>query len=158
MPAPLRETVLLMLDGGRAHTRARDVLKGFPRRSLGERPPGFAHSAWQLLEHLRIAQHDILHYCLDPKHRSPKWPEGFWPRRPAPADAAAFQQSARAFLAELRECQRIARNRRIDLTAPLPHIGVSWLHELLLIADHNAWHLGQLMQLRRALETRGQNR
>jgi hypothetical protein len=158
MHDPLRETVLLLLDGGRAHARARDVLKGFPRRGRGARPPGFAHSGWQLLEHLRIAQHDILRYCLDAKHRSPKWPEGFWPRRPEPADAAAWQRSARSFLAGLRECQRIVRDRRIDLVAPLPHIGVSWLHELLLIADHNAWHLGQLMQLRRALEAGGADR
>jgi hypothetical protein len=148
----LRETVSLLLDGGRAHARARDVLAGFPKQR-GERPPGFAHSAWQLLEHLRIAQHDILRFCLDPKHRSPKWPEGFWPRRAAPPSAAAWQRSARSFLAELRACQRVARDRRVDLLALLPHAEVSWAHELLLIADHNAWHLGQLMQLRRALES-----
>lgn len=152
--AALRSHVLALLDGGGAHPRARDVLRGFPRRHAGERPAGLAHSAWELLEHLRIAQHDILRYGLDPEYRSPEWPQAYWPKSPKPPNAAAWDRSAKAFLADLRACQRIARDRRIDLLASLPHAkGVSWLQELILVADHNAWHLGQLMQLRRALET-----
>lgn len=148
----LRQHVLTLLDGGRAHARARIVVSGFPKRRCGERPRGAPHSAWQLLEHLRIAQRDILDYCLDPGHVSPDWPDGFWPRSPKPPSTAAWDRSARAFLADLRQCLRVVRNRRIDLLAEIPHAGVSWLHELLLIADHNAWHLGQLLLLQRQLE------
>ena len=147
----LRQHVQTLLDGGRAHMRAREVLAGFPVKKRGARPRGFQHSAWQLLEHLRIAQRDILQYCRDKDHESPPWPEGFWPKTPAPPDGKAWDRSVRAFLADLRSCQREAKNRK-DLLAAIPHAGVSWLHELLLIADHNAWHLGQVLQLRRALE------
>jgi hypothetical protein len=158
MPATraLRSHVVALLDGGGAHPRARDVLRGFPRRHAGERPAGLAHSAWELLEHLRIAQHDILRYGLDPRYRSPEWPQGYWPKGPKPPSAAAWNRSAKAFLADLRSCQAIARDRRIDLLAPLPHAkSATWLQEFILVADHNAWHLGQLMQLRRALEGLG---
>jgi hypothetical protein len=147
--------VIALIDGGGAHPRAAEVLRGFPERDAGIRPPGFAHSAWELLEHLRIAQKDILRFGLEPRYRSPKWPEGYWPRRPAPPSTSAWGTSARAFLADLRSCKHIARNRRIDLLASLPHAPeANWFQELLLVADHNAWHLGQLMQLRRALEAR----
>ena len=149
----LRWQLTVLLDGGRAHTRAREVLAGFPARLRGVRPPGFQHSAWQLLEHLRLAQHDMLRFAIDSKHRSPKWPEGYWPKSAAPPDAAAWQRSVRAFLGDLRALLAVARDRRVDVTAKIAHTdGVSWLQELLLVADHNAWHLGQLMQLRRVLE------
>jgi hypothetical protein len=153
MDRALRDEVLALLDGGRAHARAADVLKGFPRARAGERLRGFAHSAWELLEHLRIAQRDILRYGLEPGHRSPPWPRGFWPRKPAPPDPRAWTRSSRAFLSDLQACGRIARDRGIDLLAPIAHAGgTNWLHGLCLIADHNAYHLGQLMLLRRALE------
>ncbi|MBI5431476.1 MAG: DinB family protein [Planctomycetes bacterium] len=153
-PAALRAHALAMLDGGGAHARARDVLRGFPRRHADLRLPGFAHSAWELLEHLRIAQRDLLHFGLDPDFRSPKWPRGFWPSTPAPASASAWQASARAFLADLKACQRLARDRHVDLLAPLAHSpDTTWFFQLMLVADHNAYHLGQLMQLRRALES-----
>lgn len=151
----VRAHVLAVLDGGGAHARAGEVLRDFPRREAGRRLPGFAHSAWELLEHLRIAQNDILRFGLEPRYRSPKWPRGYWPKHPEPPNPAAWPDSSRAFLADLRACQRIARDRRIDLLAPLVHApDATWLHELLLVADHNAYHLGQLMQLRRALESR----
>jgi uncharacterized damage-inducible protein DinB len=149
----LSSSVIWLLDSGDAHQRAHDVLRGFPRGRYGERPPGFAHSAWQLVEHLRIAQEDIMRYCLDPKYRSPRFPEGYWPRQPEPPNRAAWALSARAFLRDLRAAQRLARAHEDDLLAPLPHAAkVTWLDELLLIADHNSYHVGQLMQLRRALE------
>jgi hypothetical protein len=151
--AALRAHVVAVLDGGGAHARAREVLRGFPRRDVGVRLPGFAHSAWELLEHLRIAQNDILFFGLEPGYRSPKWPQGYWPKRPEPPSSAAWGDCARAFVADLRACQRIARDRQIDLLAPIPHASdATWLQELLLVADHNAYHLGQLMQLRRGLE------
>jgi hypothetical protein len=153
--ASLRAHILALLDGGGAHPRAAEVLRGFPKPDVGVRPPGFPHSAWELLEHLRIAQKDILRFGLEPRYRSPKWPQGYWPKRPEPPSPQAWGMSARVFLADLRTCQRIARNRRIDLLAPIPHASeATWLQGLVLVADHNAWHLGQLMQLRRALEGR----
>ena len=148
----LRPHLLALLDGGRAHARAKDVLAGFPKRLCGNRPRGAPHSGWQLLEHLRIAQRDILDYCRIPDHQSPEWPAGFWPQSPKPPSTATWDRSTRAFLADLRSCLRVARDQRVDLLAEIPHAGVSWLHELLLIADHNAWHLGQLLQLQRQLE------
>ncbi|HEX5051232.1 MAG TPA: DinB family protein [Planctomycetota bacterium] len=148
----LRQHVIAVLDGGRAHARAKDVLAAFPKRRCGERPRGAQHSGWQLLEHLRIAQRDILDYVRDPDHASPPWPDGYWPKSPKPPGAGAWDRSAAAFLSDLRACVRAARNPRIDLLAAVPHCGVTWLRELLLVADHNAWHLGQLLQLQRRLE------
>jgi hypothetical protein len=152
--ASLRTQVLGLLDGGGAHLRAREILRGFSRRYVGRRPTGVAHSAWEVLEHLRIAQHDILQYCLDPMYRSPRWPQGYWPKEPEPPTPDAWTRSARAFLAGLQACKSVARNRGIDLLAGLPHEpDVTWLQELFLVADHNAYHLGQLMLLRRAVES-----
>ncbi|MCE9592604.1 MAG: DinB family protein [Planctomycetes bacterium] len=149
----LRAHVLAILDGGGAHARAREVLRGFPWRKVGVRAPGFAHSAWELLEHLRIGQNDIVRFGLEPRYRSPKWPSGYWPKSPEPPSRSAWSDSARSFLADLGACRRIARDRRVDLLAPIAHSpDATWLYELLLVADHNAYHLGQLMQLRRALE------
>lgn len=151
-PDTLREEVARLLDGGKAHARAKDVLAAFPAERCGERPRGLPHSGWQLLEHARLAQRDILEYARDPAWVSPPWPEGYWPASPKPPDAGAWTKSQKAFLADLRACLRVARDPRVDLLAPIPHCGVSWLRELLLVADHNAWHLGQLLQLQRRLE------
>jgi hypothetical protein len=150
----LSAAVLALLDEGGAHARARDVLRGFPHRRAGERPPGFAHSAWQLLEHLRFAQEDILRYCVDADYTEPRFPDDYWPKRPEPPTSAAWARSARSFLRDLGRAKRLTRAHASKLLASLPHVeGVTWLQEMLLIADHNAYHLGQLMLLRRALET-----
>lgn len=149
----LRQHVVTLLDGGKAHARAGDVLATFPADRCGERPRGAQHSGWQLLEHLRIAQRDILEYARKPDWVSPPWPEGYWPESPKPPSAAAWAKSSKSFLADLRAGVRVARDPGIDLLADIPHCGVSWLRELLLVADHNAWHLGQLVQLQRQLES-----
>lgn len=152
-PTTLRRLVLLLLDGGRARARAAAVLDGFPIALAGERPGGATHSAWQLLEHLRIAQADILQYCIDADYEELPWPAGYWPTEVAPPTAAAWRRSAKQYLAALGMCAKVVRNRRIDLLSDLPFVpGVTWLQELFLIADHNAYHLGQLMLLRRMLE------
>jgi hypothetical protein len=104
------------------------------------------HSPWELLEHLRIAQHDILVWSRDPSFVSPPWPDGYWPPTPAPPDAAAWARSRRAFLSDLRQALATARDPGIDLLAPLPHApDASWLGQLFLVASHNSWHLGQMV-------------
>ncbi len=152
----LRSLVLVLLDGGRTHVRANAVLDRFPVARAGERPAGSPHSAWQLLEHLRIAQADILQFCIEKDYEAPEWPEGYWPADVAPPSAAAWRRSVREFLAALKACASLVEDRRVDLLADLPHVSeVSWLQELFLIANHNSYHLGQLMLLRRQLEAGG---
>lgn len=149
----LRRLVLAVLDGGRAHATAKAVLDGFPVHLAGHRPPGVQHSAWQLLEHLRIAQADILRYCIDEDYEAPKWPDDYWPESPEPPSAAAWRKSAREFRDALAACNQLVAVPQLDLLADLPYVpDVTWLQELFLIANHNSYHLGQLMQLRRQLE------
>ena len=151
-PSALRQHVLTLLDGGRAHMRAREVLAGFPARQRGARPPGFQHSAWQLLEHLRLAQADILEFCVAARYHEKKWPDEFWPKKPAPPNAAAWTKAIAGFRRDRKTLQRLAGNPRIDLEAIVPHgTTQTYLRELLLIADHNAYHIGQLVALRKAL-------
>ncbi len=151
-PDALRDEVALLLDGGKAHARAKDVLAAFPAERCGERPRGQQHSAWQLLEHARIAQRDLLEYGRNAGWVSPPFPDGYWPKAAKPPDATAWAKCQKAFLADLRACLRIARDPGVDLLAPIPHCGVNWLRELLIVADHNAWHLAQILQLQRRLE------
>lgn len=148
----LRAEIVHLLDAGNAHLCARDVLARVTVAQRGKRPAGLAHSPWELLEHLRIAQADILDWTLDPKTVTPPWPEGFWPATPAPPDACAWERSARAFLRDLRRAGRLAADPRRDLLAPLAHSpDASLLGQLLLLATHNSYHLGQLVDAQRAL-------
>jgi hypothetical protein len=118
----------------------------------GRKPRAAQHTAWQLLEHLRIAQWDILEFSRKPKHVSPAWPDGYWPATPAPPDEAAWDKSVRRFRADLKAMQKLVANPASDLFAPLPHgDGQTLLREALLLADHNAYHVGQLVLLRRLL-------
>jgi hypothetical protein len=151
----MREQLVRLLAGGGAHAPAREILGRFPARLRGVRPRGSAHSAWQLLEHLRIAQEDLVRFALDPAHESPEWPAGFWPPTSAPPDARAWSRSTRAFLAGLAELESIARDPRRDLLAPIPHARPATLFgQLLLAAGHNSYHLGQLVFLERTLARR----
>jgi hypothetical protein len=152
MADPLRKHLLELLEGKSAHSDFDTALKGFPVKRAGERPDGAPHSAWQLLEHLRIAQWDILEFSRNPKHVSPKWPAGYWPRTEAPPDAAAWRESVRAFRADLRAMRKLVADPATDLFAPIPHgEGQTLLREALLAADHNSYHLGQFVLLRRLL-------
>lgn len=150
--AILREEVASLLAGGRAHLQPNEILERIPARMRGTKPRGLAHSPWELLEHLRLAQQDILKWSSDADHVSPKWPEGYWPASPAPPNARSWERSAREFLKDLRTAVRLAKSRRHDLLAPLRHArGTTLLHELFLIASHNSYHLGQLVDLGRLL-------
>jgi hypothetical protein len=148
----LREHLLYLLRGGGAHLDFEAAVAGLPAELRGARPPGVPHTPWRLLEHLRIAQWDILEFSRNPKHVSPKFPEGYWPADDAPPDEAAWDRSAAAFRADLRAMCDLVADPSTDLFTPLPHgTGQTVLREALLVADHNAYHLGQLVVVRRAL-------
>jgi hypothetical protein len=141
-----------LLKGGQAHTDFESVVKDWPPDLQGVVPKGAEHSAWQLLEHMRIAQWDILEFTRNPKHVSPKFPEGYWPKSPTPPDKQAWNKSRAAFEADLNAMIKLVQNKSTDLLAPLPHgDGQTVLREALLVADHTAYHLGALVLLRRIL-------
>jgi hypothetical protein len=148
----LRDEVIWLLGGGRAHVGFKRAVADLPGPLQGKKPHGAPYSPWQQLEHLRISQWDILEYIRNPKHVSPKWPEGYWPAAVPPAKDA-WGKCVRAFEADLRALERMAANTSTDLLARVPADpkGPTILHELLLAADHNAYHLGQLIVLRRTL-------
>ena len=150
--ASLREHLLYLLGGGGAHLDFDKAVADLPAQLRGAKPAGQPHTPWRLLEHLRIAQWDILRFCLDPRHVSPPFPDGYWPQGDAPPDPGAWDRSVQAFRADLRSMQDLVADPNTDLFAPLPHgEGQTVLREALLVADHNAYHLGQLVVVRRAL-------
>jgi hypothetical protein len=150
--AALREHVLNLLREGHAHATFEQAVKGLPVELQGKVPKGTEHSPWQLLEHLRIAQLDILEFSRDAKHESPKWPEGYWPKEKAPADDKAWDKSVRAFKKDLKEMCALVEDPKTDLFAKIPHgDGQTILREALLTADHNAYHVGQLVLVRKML-------
>jgi hypothetical protein len=148
----LRKQLGNLLKGGQAHVHFSDALEGFPVRKRGVLVKGLAHTAWQLLEHTRLAQRDILEFSRNPDHVSPDFPEGYWPKTPVPPSPAAWDNSMRDFHYDLVLMIALVENPKTDLHAPIPHgQGQNILREALVLADHNAYHLGQLVDLRRAL-------
>ena len=150
--ASLREHLIYLLKGGGAHLDFEKAIAGLPANLRGEKVPGVPHTVWRLVEHLRIAQWDILEFTRNPRHVSPPWPQGYWPTSDAPPDDAAWERSVAAFRADLQAMQDLVADPATDLFAPLPHgEGQTALREALLVADHNAYHLGQLVVVRRLL-------
>jgi hypothetical protein len=150
--AALREHLLYLLRGGGAHLDFEKAVAGLPAELRGKKPPGSPHTPWRLLEHLRIAQWDILEFSRNAAHVSPAFPEGYWPHGDAPPDEQAWDNSVRAFRADLRAMQDLVADSAVDLFAPIAHgDGQTILREALLVADHNAYHLGQLVLVRRLL-------
>ncbi len=148
---PLREHLVALLRGGNAHATFDQAVRGLKPRLRGARPAGLPYSPWELLEHMRIAQWDILEFTRDASHASPQWPEGYWPRSERP-NAGAWEKSVRQFRADLKAMEKIVAGRSTDLYARIPHgDGQTYLREALLVADHNAYHLGQLVTVRRLL-------
>jgi uncharacterized damage-inducible protein DinB len=148
----LREHLLYLLRGGGAHLNFDAAVAGLPPELRGARPPGVPHTPWRLLEHLRLAQWDILEFSRNPKHVSPDFPAGYWPEGDTPPDDAAWERSVAAFRADLQAMQDLVADPKTDLFARIPHgEGQTVLREALLVADHNAYHLGQLVVIRRAL-------
>jgi hypothetical protein len=148
----LRDHLLELLRGGSAHLDFDQAIEGLPPHLRGVRPEGLPHSVWELLEHLRIAQWDILEFSRNPDHASPDWPAGYWPTSPAPPDEAAWERSLAAVRREIREMMDLVADPKTDLSARIPWgDGQTILREALLVADHNAYHLGQIVLVRRLL-------
>ena len=149
---PVREHLAKLLEGGQAHVTFDAAVKGLPVALRGKRPKGAEHSPWEILEHMRIAQWDILEFSRDPKHVSPEWPSGYWPESKTPPNDKAWARSVRAFQADLDAMRTLVATESTDLYAPIPHgDGQTILREALLIADHNAYHIGELVLVRRLL-------
>jgi hypothetical protein len=148
----IREHLAKALEWGDAHVDFDDAVRGLPEKLRGARRKRLPYSAWQLIEHIRLAQRDILDFCRNPKYRAKKWPDDYWPAKPAPPSKGAWSRSLAAFRADRRSLQRLARNPRVNLLARIPHgEGQTYLREILLAADHTAYHVGELVLLRRSL-------
>ena len=148
----IRDHLVRLLDWEEAHVGFDKAIDGIPADKRGARPPGFEHSPWQMLEHMRLAQDDILDFCVNPTYvHSLKWPDDYWPA-PAPPSDAAWKQSIAAFEQSREKMKALARDVA-DLTARVPtgNDRQTYLRAILLIADHTAYHVGQLVVVRRAL-------
>ncbi|MFL6446902.1 MAG: DinB family protein [Bryobacteraceae bacterium] len=150
--AILRKQLLDAVRGHQAHIEFDAAVEDFPPELQRAKPPGVPHSAWQLLEHLRIAQNDILEFSRNPKHQSPNWPEGYWPKEDAPPHPDAWAQSVAAFKRDAKDLSALVSDPKRDLFEAFPHgEGQNLLREALLVASHNSYHLGQLVFLKKML-------
>lgn len=148
----LREHLLYLLSGGGAHVDFESAVKDVPPEFRGKKPQNAAHSLWEILEHLRIAQWDILDFSRNAKYEALKWPDEYWPETDAPPDDRAWSQSIKKFRADLEAMKQLIADPKTDLYAKIPHgEGQTILREALLIADHNAYHLGEFVIVRRLL-------
>lgn len=152
--APLRKQLIDLLHGGQAHAKFEDAVKDLPADLRGTVPPNLPYSAWQLLEHLRVSQRDILHFSAPPTggYHPMRWPQDYWPRSAEPPTAHAWDQSIASIDSDLKHFIALIENPSSDLYKPFRWgEGQNLLREALLIADHNAYHVGQLIVLRRLL-------
>lgn len=155
----LREHLLKLLQGGNAHMSFDNAIENFPIEMINERAPNVEYTPWHLLEHIRIAQWDILEFVRNATHISPKWPDGYWPTVDQTADDRKWQETIDGYRSDMMELQTIATDQSIDLTAPIPHAqDYTVLRELLLVADHNAYHIGEFTILRQVMGTWPSNR
>jgi hypothetical protein len=150
--ATLREQLVAAMRGDQSHLEFTAAVEDFPVDLAGARPPGVAHTAWQLLEHMRIAQHDILEFSRNPHHKSPQFPEGYWPPTEAPPDGIAWQGSVATFRKEAKEMEDLILDANHDLYLPIDGgNGQNLLREAFVLASHNSYHLGQLEFLKKML-------
>jgi hypothetical protein len=149
----LRDHLIKLMDGKQAHVDFESTMAEFPKEYRGKKTEGGPYTPWQLLEHLRIAQWDILEFSRSAEHVSPDWPDGYWPKSEAPPDEVAWEKSLQDFRADLKAMKDLVANPSTDLYARIPHgTGQTILREALLVADHNAYHLGQIVLIRRILD------
>ena len=150
--AKLREQLIYSLNGKGAHMSFDQALKGFPVGMVGKSVPPLAHTVWQLVFHLWIAQWDILEFSRDPGHESPEWPDGYWPAHASPETPVEWDETVAKFRSDLSALIELVRDQKNDLLAPFPHgQGQTLLREALLVIDHNSYHVGQIVDLRRLL-------
>lgn len=148
----LRQQLVELLGGRNAHMNLDDAVKNFPLDFVNVKPAGVSYTPWHLLEHIRIAQWDILEFVRNPKHVSPKWPDGYWPSPEAKADLERWGQSLDRFRSDLRDVEGLVTDVDNDLMAEIPHApGYTILREVLLVADHNAYHIGEFAILRQVM-------
>jgi hypothetical protein len=148
----VREHVRRLLEWEDAHVSFDKAVAGIPVKLRGMKPKGLPHSAWQIVAHLRIAQEDILDFCRNPNYRELRWPQEYWPAAAAPPSASAWDTAVRRFRHDRKELQKLAMDTTIDLGARIPHgKGQTYFRELVLAADHAAYHVGQLVLVRRLL-------
>jgi uncharacterized damage-inducible protein DinB len=150
--AQMRDHLKKVLAWEDAHVGFETAVDGVPAAARGKTPPGLPHSIWQIVEHIRLAQHDILDFCRNAHYKELKWPDDYWPKSPEPPDAGAWEESLRRVAAERAELQALAGDTSIDLAAAIPHgTGQTYLREILLVADHTAYHVGEIVVVRRLL-------
>jgi len=148
----LRDQLLYLLKGGGAHISFDDAMRDWPVQLAGAKVANFPHTPWMLLEHMRLGQWDILEFSRNSKHVSPPWPEGYWPTSETPPNEQAWTASVAAFKKDLRTMERLVADLKVNLYARIPWgDGQTILREALLVADHNAYHLGQLVMLRKSV-------
>jgi hypothetical protein len=148
----LRQMLGKLLDWEGAHVGFEAAVAGIPPKRRGAQPPGAPHSPWQIVEHLRITQFDILDFCVNPDYEERKWPDDYWPPSATPPSRAAWDESLAQFLRDRRALQKLVADPKVGLTARIPHgSGQTYLRELVLVADHTAYHVGQLVLVRQLL-------
>jgi uncharacterized damage-inducible protein DinB len=149
----LRDHLVKLLKGGQAFVAFDQAIKNIKPELRNKRPSKEIHSVWENLEHMRIAQEDILKYSIDPKWESPDWPEGYWPKNSDAIDDPTWADSVATFQKDREETMKLSIDEKIDLTSIIPHTKEhTYLREILLIADHNAYHLGQIVIVRKLLK------
>jgi hypothetical protein len=148
----IRRQLAAVLDWSDAHVGFDAAVKDLPAAARGKVPKGLPYSAWQLVEHMRLTQADILEFCVNPRYKEKRWPRDYWPASPAPPNARAWTASIAQFRKDRRALQRLATDPRIDLLAKVPAgSGQTFLREVILVADHTAYHVGELIAVRRLL-------
>jgi len=151
----LREQLAELVRGGSAHLDIKTALTDFPAGKRGDKPNGAPYSAWQLLWHMNYALHDLLEFCANPKYLTPKWPDDYWPKEEAPQSESAWDEITRALYADLAAFEKMIMDPAQNLYATIPWgDGQTVLREILLAADHNSYHLGQIVLLRKQLDSR----
>jgi hypothetical protein len=149
----IRSELLALLKGGNAHMGFTEALSGFPVKEINRRVPNGSYTVWHLLEHMRIVQWDIIRFVLNPGHVSPDFPDGYWPRTDEMATVLQWKKTLKGFRDDLKSAERLTNDPKTDFFSSIPHApGYTIFREVLLVADHNAFHTGELVTLRRVLD------
>ena len=150
----LREQLVVVLHGGETHMTFEEAVKDFPEEAINNVFPHGEYSTWGLLEHLRLTQRDILDFSINPKYKEPKWPDDYWPKKGEKATKAMWDTSVKNFIKDLKELEKLAEDPKTDLYAKIPWgTGQTILREILHVADHNAYHIGELAIMRQTMNT-----